>query len=242
LRRSLATQKILAALQSGDATPLIQFHRTHFGDARMQADDAGGDDGGGDGGGDDDDDDAGGDGSGKGDTADKDLDPRVKELSDENAKHRNLNKELKKQNADLAARLKALEDKDKSEAEKATSTAKELEAKAKQLEETNQRLLVQNAFLTDNKYTWANPKTALKLVDLSDVEINDDGEVTGMREALDKLAKAEPYLLAKNADDGDDDGDDGKGKPPPTGVPQGKKPKGNPDREKLLMKYPALRR
>lgn len=233
MRQRLAPRKILAALQRGDAGPLIQFHRETFGDAVMMADD--GDDTGGDDDGDDGDD--GDDSSGGDDPKDDEKDPRVKKLSDENAKHRTANVELKKANADLAARLKAIEDKDKSELDKTTGDLTDAQAKVKTLEARNQELAIQNAFLSDNKHSWANPKTALKLADLSEVEIDEDGTVTGLDKALDKLAKSDPYLLK-----GKDDDDEGDGPQPPTGQPVTKKAKGNPDREKLLKKYPALNR
>jgi hypothetical protein len=234
MRRSLAPKKILAALNRGDATPLIQFHQQLFGTATMMADDddKGGDDAD-DAGDDDDDADAGSADDADGKKDDK-QDPRVKQLSDENAKRRNEAKALKKQNDELAAKLKAIEDKDKSELDKATGTAAELQAKAEKQEKELHDLRIQNAFLSDNKHTWQNPKAALRLADLSKVEIDDEGEVTGLREALDALAKSDPYLLAKDDDDDDDQ--------PPTGQPVGKKPKGNPSRDKLLDKYPALRR
>lgn len=230
LRRSLAPENILMALQSGDVDPLLKFHRDTFGDLRMEDDPAE------DAKKDDETEDDAEDAGGAADDAKKDdekLDPRVKQLSDENAKRRNEAKALKKQNDELAAKLKAIEDKDKSELDKATGGLTEAQAKAEQLAAKNQELLIQNAFLMDNKHSWANPKAALKLADLSEVEIDDEGTVSGLREALDKLAKSDPYLLARAKDD-EDDG--------PTGQPMGSRPRGNPSRDKLLEKYPALRR
>jgi hypothetical protein len=236
VRLSLGSKKVLAALQQGDPGPLLAFHRSIFGDARMADDtDADGD------GGDDGDDDKGDDADAKGDDGKgekgKAGSPELAELKNENARRRQEAKAMKKTNDELAAKLKAIEDKDKSELDKATGGLTEAQAKAEKLAAQNQELVIQNAFLMDNKHTWANPKAALKLADLSDVEIDEDGNVTGLAEALAALAKSDPYLLKAEKDD--DDEDDEKG---PTGQPVGKKPRGNPSRDKLLDKYPALRR
>lgn len=236
MRPSLGSKKVLAALHQGDPGPLIALHRATFGDLRMEGeDDAKGDDDKGDDGKGDEGDDAKGDDVNK----DKKGDNETAELKRENAQRRTNEKLLKKQNDELAAKLKAIEDKDKSDLEKATGGLTEAQAKAEKLEADNKDLLIQNAFLMDNKHTWANPKAALRLADLTDVEIDDDGVVTGLAEALDKLAKSDPYLLKSKKDDDEEDDDDKGG---PTGQPVGRKTKGNPGRDKLLAKYPALRR
>jgi chromosome segregation ATPase len=164
-------------------------------------------------------------------------DPRVKELSDEAARRRIENKELKTQLDTAMQQLKAIEDKDKTEVEKATARVAELEAKQAEMENELQQERIQNAFLASNKYTWHNPERALALVDLNDVKINDDGKVDGLDKALEKLAKSDPYLI-KSSDDG--------GTPPAgaSGTPAGSGSKGGKgaDRDALLKKYPALRR
>jgi hypothetical protein len=199
----------------------------------------GGNDGDGDGSGDggaDDDDNAGG----AGDTEDGNNskgDKRVKELSDEAARRRNEAKQFKKERDEALAKLKEKEDADLGELDKAKKTAEEATATVEKLKADNQRLLIDNAFLTSNKHSWKNPRAALRLVDLSEVEIDDEGEVTGLDKALDALAKSDPYLLADSGDDNDD------GDSTPTGQPPARqRSKGNPNREKLLEKYPALRR
>ena len=45
---------------------------------------------------------------------------------------------------------------------------------------------------------FANPKAAIKLLDLTGVKIQ-DGAVTGLAEAVEKLATAEPWTLAQPA-------------------------------------------
>lgn len=236
MRPSLVTR----ALARGDAQPLINLHRQLFGTIVMMAD---GDDDADDGDDSNDgDDDASGDDDGPDTDKDK-RDPRVKELSDENKRRRLEAKAQKKQIDDLMAKVKGFEDADKGDLEKAKGTLDEVTKDRDGLKTKNAELVIQNAFLLDNKHEWANPRAALRLADLSEVEIDDDGAVTGLAEALNALAKSDPYLLKSKSDDKDDeDKDDSKGAPGATGQPPGKKTKGNPDREKLLAKYPALNR
>lgn len=177
-----------------------------------------------------------GDAGDSNDTASKD--PRVKELSDEAARRRIENKELKTQLDEAMSKLKEIEDKDKSEVERATAKLAELEEKLTANETALQQERIEKAFLASNKYAWHNSERALSLVDLSEVTIDEDGKVTGLDKALEKLAKSDPYLIKSEGSDGDK----GTG---PTGTPAGsgdKKDKGAADREKLVSKYPVLRR
>lgn len=94
---------------------------------------------------------------------------------------------------------------------------------------------IENAFLTDNKYKWKNPKSALKLADLSKVEVNDDGTVLNLSAALEALAKSDPYLLDTETPAAD----------PPrgsTGAPAGGRASdANADLKGLANRIPALR-
>lgn len=112
----------------------------------------------------------------------------------------------------------------------------ELTEKTTSQEKTIHDLRIQNAFLTANKYTWHDVADALRLADLSGVEIDpEDGSVTGLKEALDALAKSKPHLIKK-----DEDGKDPKGK---SGSPNNGKRKGDPkkpDRDTLSKTYPVL--
>lgn len=160
-----------------------------------------------------------------------------KKLTEENARRRTENKSLRTTVAELTTKLKEFTDKDKGDLEKASESVQELTTRTEKAEQKAAELALQNAFLADNSFKWRNPKAALRLVDLSKVEIDDDGEVTGLNDALKALAKSDPYLL--NAGDEDDE-DEPKG--PAGQAPKTKKPKGTPERDKLLSKYPALRR
>lgn len=134
-------------------------------------------------------------------------------------------------------RLKEFEDKDKSEIEKAQADAAEAAKRAEAAETALQRERVNNAFLLHNKVTWHNPERALALLDLSDVTIAEDGTVIGMDKAIEALSKSDPYLIKTE--------DTPAGDLPPSGTPAGsggRKPNASADREKMLAKYPALRR
>lgn len=182
--------------------------------------------------------DEGGDGSDKGDPQAK-----IDALNDEKDRHVKRRQEAEKERDDLKKRIDELEGKDKSELEKATKRMTELESENKALTETLRETRLENAFLTDNTYQWHNPRRALSLADLSDVEIDGDGTVSGLKKALDSLAKSDAYLLKKE-EDGDEDDEDKK--PPTTASTTGgskrSKDKANAEEEALKTKYPALRR
>jgi hypothetical protein len=98
-------------------------------------------------------------------------------------------------NSKTQAELKRLQDAQLSEAEK---TKRDLEAAQTALAEREEQIKqerIKNAFVTDNTYEWHNPSAALKLADLSGVEIHDDGKVTGLKEALKSVADANSWML-----------------------------------------------
>lgn len=98
----------------------------------------------------------------------------------------------------LEAELKQLRDKDLPEAEKLKRDYEESQSQVVKLQESNGRLAAEVAFLKDNTYTWHDPATALKLVDMSQVEIGDDGSATGMKDALKALATSHPFLVKQD--------------------------------------------
>lgn len=172
-----------------------------------------------------------------------DPDKKIQDLNEEKDRHFNLRKTAEKERDDALRRLKEIEDKDKDEQTKTQERVQELESDVTSLREQNQKLAVENAFLKENTYAWQSPEVALRLADLSSVEIDKDGKVVGLKAALDKLAKDNPFLL-KPKDEGDDKG--GSGKPPASGdAPGSRRGAGgdaNADKERLRQKYPALRR
>jgi len=172
----------------------------------------------------------------------EELDPkdkRIRELSRENAKRRKRLREAETAKAAALAELKKHEDKDKSDLEKATADLEAANARIAELAESNKKSTIERAFLRHNKHKWHDPETALKLVDMSDVTVDDEGKVEGMKEAVDALAKEHAYLLKRDEDEGEDEGR-------PSGAAFGKNKKDDKgkqaDREALLKKYPTLTR
>ncbi len=167
-----------------------------------------------------------------------------------------------KSKAEKALREKQLAEKGELDRAK-TETADAVKAK-EGLEHAVEQLRLHNAFLSSNAYTWHDPEDALRLADLSDVEIDDDGKVHGLEEAIKKLATKKPHLLKakgnrKTVSDDEDDTDDGddnsdededdtpnrNGKPASgSSVGSGKSNRGKPkkfDADYLRKTYPALR-
>jgi hypothetical protein len=190
---------------------------------------------------DEDDDPEGGGSSKEGDGSDKgDPQAKITALEEEKARHVRRRQEAEKERDEIKSRLEELEGKDKTELEKATTRVTELESENKALQESLRTTRLENAFLTDNTYTWHNPRRALSLADLSDVEIDSDGTVHGLKKALDALAKSDAYLLKKDDDEGE--GEEGDR----TGTEQKNRSKrkktADADDDALRAKYPALRR
>lgn len=248
----------LSALQSGDIEALMASHRSRFGGFTMlkededdqddddSDDDSGADDGDDDESDEDEDDDAD-------DKSKKKADPRIKELSDENARWRVKFRKRGERISELETEIAELKkgkpkskgkDDDEADASGDDSASNELKTENEKLKE---KLVTQSIRMEFNDLVtgsdalakFKNPKTAFRLLDLSEVEIDEDGDITGLDDAIKALVKSDPYLLGKGKDDDDEDDE----KPGSTGQPTGRKRgKGNPNRDKLLDKYPALRR
>lgn len=167
---------------------------------------------------------------------DKTKDPRVKELSDENARRRHEAKRLADELAEAKAKLKEHEDADKSETEKLSGQVAELKDQVAQLIKVNQELSIKNAFLADKKHNWRNPDSAMKLIDLSEVEVAKDGTITGLDKAIKALAESDSYLLEQT------DEDTGLPKQPSGERPKPPQSKGQKTREDLIKRFPALQR
>lgn len=183
-----------------------------------------------------------GDDSGDTDGTDSDEDDKPKNvdgLKSALEKERQQRRRAKRELAEARAELDKIKSADLGEKERAE---KERDEATKQRDAAKEALKTQriaNAFLKSNKHAWHNPDRALSLVDLSDVEIDDEGTVDGLDSAIEALAKSDPYLI-KSETDNDDDGKGG-----PTGTPVGtgrQTDKGKNDRATLEAKYPALRR
>jgi hypothetical protein len=255
-----AAQKAL--LTEGDIEGLLELHHSQFGPARMEDDedddeddeddedesdeddDAEGDDD------EDDEDEESGDDKAKAKSKAK-LDPkdeRIKSLTAEAKKYRLKNRDHRSRIAELERELaearrgkstrkaKAKDDDDTDEDDRPQGDA-ELEQKYERAQRALEDAAIRTEFLSDTTFKWKNPKAALRLLDLRDVEVDEDGDVLGLEEAIEKLAKDEPYLLAEQ-----EEARPRTKRRQPVGQPSGTKRKGNANRAKLIDKYPALRR
>lgn len=142
--------------------------------------------------------------------------------------------------------LKALKEKDLPDAEKQARDLKEAQESAAAYQVKFQNLARTNAFLTassDLKISWVKVESALKLAELDDLEINEDGSVDGIKDAVKALAKDHPYLLAPKDSE---EGNNGKGATKSGSVVgsknTGKKPEGEISEDELKKRFPALNR
>ena len=142
--------------------------------------------------------------------------------------------------ADLQRQLKEIQDKDLPELEKLKRDFQEAAAERDKLREANRQITLEKAFLEDNKYKWKNPKTALKLADLTKVEVEDDGKVTGLTAALDALAKSDPYLLDSDTGSGEE-GNQQRGATGASGSGGRQSNSTGTDLKKMSVRIPALR-
>lgn len=162
------------------------------------------------------------------------------------ARYRTQLRAEQKRNAEMASRLKALEDKDKKPDEIAAREAQEAADKASKAEARNRQLTLENAFFRANTVDWVDPADALKLVDLSEIDVDDDGIVDAkdLRAALKDLARRKPHLVKKPKAASTDDDEDDKGQGPGRRM-NGKRRgsgKDEPTREELAKKFPVLGR
>lgn len=138
--------------------------------------------------------------------------------------------------ARFEAELKQLKEKDMPAAEKLQRDFQAAQEQVATLQTTNQKLALQVAFLSDNTYTWHNPERALKLVDLDQVEIDADGKVTGLKDALKALATSDPYLVKKDVKEEEP-------KTPPGTAPgtNGANGSGKPSTKGVESRFPVMR-
>lgn len=200
------------------------------------ADDDGGDDTGGEGGdGDSGAGDAGKEGdSGKDDSGSAGDDPA--ELKRQLANALDRMRAADKRAAEKEAALKKIQDADLGELEKAKKDNAELQSENGTLKEANSKLRIQVAMLQDDSYSWHDPADVLTALEKDEnVAIDDEGKVSGVKEALKRLATAKPYLVKTPAGDtgeGGASGDAGAGR---------SKDKNAATRADVIKKFPALR-
>lgn len=105
-------------------------------------------------------------------------------------------KATKKQLDDALARLKAIEDKDKSETERAAAQAQEATAKLTAAEQRAQDLAIRLAVeRAARKLDFIDEDDAYRLIDRSAVEMDASGDPQNVEGLLKDLAKAKPHLV-----------------------------------------------
>lgn len=166
-------------------------------------------------------------------------DPDKKRLSDEAAKHRQTAKEAKAELASTQKKLREIEDKDKSELEKAQRDNVEKDRLIAEKDAIISKQAVQVAFVMSGAAAlFRDSEDALRLLDLSDLKPNEDGEIDRkeVKSRAEALLKAKGYL----APDGSNDGGDGTPGGSPNNGRRGKKADEAATRQKLAAKFPAL--
>jgi hypothetical protein len=124
-----------------------------------------------------------------------------------------------------------------------------LRPKAERLEKDNASLRLQLAFATTNVkgVVWHDPDAALRLIDLSDVDVDPETGVIDKRDlaaAARRLAKEKPYLVKKadtsgGANDNDQNGAGSSSGAPMNSTRKGRK-KDTTSRSALAAKFPVL--
>lgn len=171
-----------------------------------------------------------------------DPNAKIAALEDEKQRQYRRRQEAEKERDELKARLEALEDKDKDEGTKTSEKIQRLESENSELVEALRERTLENAFLKDNTYSWHNPGRALRLADLSEVEIDDDGNVHGLKAALDKLAKSDAYLIKQEEDAEKDEDKTSTGGQKNKSKKDKQRESADAQKKRLHDKYPALRR
>lgn len=149
---------------------------------------------------------AGGDGDKKFTQAELDQHVQTRVARAEKAAQKALAKELGFESVEaMTAALKKPEGGGKGkDGDGTTLTMEDVEKRAKELLEANQkeqadktfkRLLAAEVKVLANELGFADWEDAYKLSDLSSVKENDKGELEGVKEALEALAKKKPHLL-----------------------------------------------
>lgn len=151
-----------------------------------------------------------------------------------------------KNKAAAEKRLRELENKGKPEDEVAKQELEEAKERASKASESVRKLAVTNAFLIASqkaKVNWFDVKIAQAAIESDDIEIDEEGNVTGMDEAVKALAKAKGFLVDRGKSDKEDEEEDKKNGPSGSAVGSRKKPKGSNtlDENKLREMFPALK-
>jgi hypothetical protein len=112
---------------------------------------------------------------------------------------RKLKREAERELKELRRFKQEREQAEQTEAERLQARIKDLDAKEQQLTTRERTMAVRDglaaAAAAENLTLIVSPATALRLLDLNDVEFDDDGEATNLGQLLKQLAKDEPKLF-----------------------------------------------
>ena len=156
-------------------------------------------------------------------------------------KERRARKVAEKQARDLAKYKEENDSKDKSDTDKAKEDASKAESRALKLATKLRESALDNAIIkAAGSLKFRDIDDALKLIDRSDIDVEQDEDdpseieldEASVKAALEKLAKAKPHLILANGQE-DKSGSKFNG---------GRKPDAKTDEEVLRSQYPALRR
>lgn len=182
---------------------------------------------------------------------DDELPPRAR-ASRQAMRYRRELRDTQKLLADMRKELKGYRDKDKKPEELSAEELAEAKEKATRLAARQERLALENAFLRSNLIDWVDPDDALRLVDLSDVDVDEDGTVDrrALRAALKDLAKRKPHLVKKakvsdqddDEDDDTDDDDEPRSTRPARMNGRRKGERKNSSKQDLASRFPVLNR
>jgi hypothetical protein len=116
----------------------------------------------------------------------------------------------------------------------------ELKPKAERLAKENNDLKIRLAFFSVNTVDWQDVDAALRLLDTSDIDLDDKGNVDkrAMKAAIKQLAKEKAYLVKPATKD--DDAGDGTGTTKMNGNRKGSR--GTATKDELAKRFPVLNR
>ncbi len=208
------------------------------------------------GGSDDEDEDDSSNSDADGDDEDEDDDDD-KDDKDDAAKNRR-EQRYRKQRNDARARMRQMEEeisklkgKDKEDVDQIKEERDKFLERAEKAEEELSGQLVRLSVLESMGKHNFNPKRTKAIVrevlsgDHGEIEIDDDGEVDGVEEALKSVASEyDEWIMSDNQTNGDGSSSESSTKTGTSGKPTNKKKAGGQklDREYLAKKYPALKR
>lgn len=119
----------------------------------------------------------------------------------------------RKESAKYRKQVKGFEDAEKSELQRLTDATSEWESKYSELESKYRNTIAEREFIRAATEAKAVAPRTLFRAYKSDIEFDDDGNVTNLSDVIDRARADEPGLFRSTGGDGDG----GKGRPTPTG-------------------------